>query len=569
MNMFSLRIRGMSLLILRLSMLYLFWVVSPWPAAADSPRWTRVLSGEPIGAPVTLGNRSVTVTDDRSVTCLDRDGSFLWSRQLQGRATPYVSAIGDDFVCSVSLPGRVSLFSADGNALWQTKGSTDPVAAPIAGRDGRIFVVYRDAVRCFAVNGLQLWRVGIPTSFTGLAAETGDGDLILGLEGSNLAIISPFGEYRETAALTAPASDLAPIPSGFAVSHADGRIQAWDVRPGRASTPVWTLADSSSPAALAVSPGTLFSVRRDGTVYAVNPTDGALLWSGSTGLRFPEGFRALRDYGQYYVVSTGLVCAVSDGGTLLWSLKLPENTAMPAIASDGTVYAPSSGWQLNAWTGERRIGGGTESGARASYGVLTGAGKLPGWFAHPDTEEISSFFTLVADSIAYGAGRGSASGDFVGVDEPLWARRLAAIVKGTTFGAALPPGVREGFFETEQARAASLLGQLGSAEYRDFLVEQSKIAHGETLSLGILYGLAAAGGGSGEVGDAVRGIIRSAGSANDAVNRAACDTLYALVKYGNDRDAREYAALLVAFTKAPYGPSTQEYARQVIGNIVQ
>ncbi len=538
-------------------------------AFAESPRWTRVLPGEPVGSPVPLGTRSVTVTDDRSITCVDRDGSFLWSRRLPGRATPYVSVVADAFVCAVSLPGRVSLFSADGNALWQTKGASDPVAPPKAGRDGRIFVFYRDAVRCFAINGLQLWKVSLPATFKGPVGETGDGDILVPLEGSRLAIISPFGALGDIAELPDTALYFAPLPFGFAVSYANGSIEAWDVRAGRIASAVWALSPTTEISALASTTGTVFAVRQNGAVTALNGTDGATLWTRETNLRFAEGFRVLRDYGQYYVLSPGLACAISDNGAVLWALEIPVNAGIPSLGPDGTVYGVASGWQVNAWTGERRIGALEGSLGSRGYGVLSLTGKTPGWFSHPDPGETGAFFSLVADSIAFGAGSATVSGDFAGVDEPQWARRLAGIVRGTTFGLAVPPGVREGFFDTERARAASLLGQLGSSEYRDFLIEQSKYANGETLSLGILYGLAAAGGGSGDVGEAVRRIIRTSGSGNDSVNRAACDTLYALIKYGNDRDARDYAALLVSFTKSPYGPATQEYARQVIGNIVQ
>ena len=178
---------------------------------------------------------------------------------MPGRATPYVSVVAEEFVCAVSLPGLVSLFSADGNALWQTKGASDPVAPPKAGRDGRIFVFYRDAVRCFAINGLQLWKVTLPASFVGPVGETGDGDILVPLEGSRLAIIGPFGALGDIAELPDTAVHFAPLPFGFAVSYANGRIEAWDVRAGRIASAVWALSSTTEISALSATAGTVIT----------------------------------------------------------------------------------------------------------------------------------------------------------------------------------------------------------------------------------------------------------------------------------------------------------------------
>lgn len=548
--------------------------ISPEIIPAETPRWTRVLSGQPVGGPIALGSRTVTVTDDRSITCIDREGSFLWSGRLPGKATPFVSAVGEGYVCAVSSPGKVSLFSADGNTLWQISGSSDPAAPPWAGRDGRMFIPYRDSIRCFSTSGLQLWRISLPAPYTGPIGETGDGDLLVGCEESRLTIISPFGEVKETIILPSAPTALSPLPFGFAAgftaSDGKGFIDAWDVRSGRKAFRVWSKEIGKAVYALSSAPGTLFAAGADGTAAAMNATDGAPLWSVATGVTLSPQSRSFREYGQYYIAAPGAVCAISDSGSLLWSLRISDEGVIPVLGSDGSIYEAASGWQVRAWTGERRVSGTADTAHPSGYGILKGIRQNSVWFSHPDTEEVQVFFNTVSEALAAGTGKGSLGSDLIGVDEPFWARRLSAIVQGTSFSAAVPPGVRVGFFETEKARAASLLGQMGSAEYRDFLIDQAAANPGETMSLGLLYGLAASGGDrNGEVAGAVRKILRRSGFEDDAVNRAACDTLYALIRYAPDREAREYAAQLVSFTKAPYSPATQEYARQVIGNIVQ
>jgi len=546
------------------------------------PRWTKVLSGDPVAGPVALGDRTVTVTDDRSITCLDREGNFLWSGRLPGGATPYLTVFGEGYACALSRPGNVSLYSADGNPLWRASGSGTPVADPYPGRDGRFFVLYEGFVRCFAQNGLQLWKASLPSAFTGPVGETGDGDLLVGCAGPVLARLSPYGELRETLRLDSAVTSIAPLPFGFATGTPSGSVEAWDLRSAggnRGSERVWSLAAGAPVSALRSVPGTLYALSADGSIRAVNPTDGAPSWQAPTGFAVSGAARLSSAYGQLYVLAPALALGLSERGSVLWSLRVPAGQKVTALASDGSVYAAGSGWSVSAWTGERRIGtasgkadgsAASSPGVSANYGILSGTGREAAWLAHPDTGEVREFFGLVAESLAFGTGKAAPGADFVGVDEPRWARRLEAIVKNGSFGSLVPVGVREGFYDTERARAASLLGQLGSTEYRDFLVERAYDAPGETLAVGILYGLAATGGDrGGKVAAAVKRLARGAGVSNDTVNRAVCDALFALIRYAPDREAAEYAAMLVGFTQEPYGAATREYARQVVGNIVQ
>jgi len=347
-------------------------------------------------------------------------------------------------------------------------------------------------------------------------------------------------------------------------------VEAWDLRSGREPEAVWTLSGGAAVVAMAQKTGTLFIFDGVGFDRAVNVTDGAGIWSVSSGIRIGTPSRAAFEYGQFYVLSANTAIAFTGAGKLLWSLTLPDSASGAVLGDDGTVYASAPGWRLNAWSGERRIALSSSGNDETGYGILNAVGRDTAWLSPPDTDEVRSFFSLVSDSLARGAGKGSPRSALIGVDEPRWARMLASVVRGTPTGLSLGPGARQGFFETERARAASLLGQMGSSEYRDFLTEQASGKTGETFALGLLYGLAATGGDrEGKVAEAIRSIARDTGVANDSVNRGVCDALYALIRYAPDREAADYAAMLVAFTKSPYGESTRDYARQVIGNIVQ
>ncbi len=541
--------------------------------SAESPRWTRVLSGSPVAGPLALGNRSVTVCDDRSVTCVDRDGSFLWSRHVSGKPLPYAAVLSGDCLLAVSEPGTYTLFSPDGNQLWRVSSGVPPLADPVPGRDGRVFIPFRDGVLCVAANGLTLWRTILPVPFTGVVGETGDGDLLLACEGGTLFRISPFGSNLERIDLGEPPVSLAALPFGFASGYSSGRVEAWNVRDRsgkRGSDRVWTLDGGTVPRALVSHGGTLAILRADGTAEGVNVTDGAGIWRLSVGSPVPEDARLRREYGQFVAVSSGFSCSLSDSGALTWSMSYPPSPSGAAIGSDGTLYSAGGGWQISAWAGERRLGAGTGKTAEGAYGILTGVSEEAYWQAHPSVEEVASLFAEVGAALEAGTGKGGSLSDLAGPDEPRWARALASIARNRILSALSFPNVREGFYETERARAASLLGQLGSSEYRGFLAEESARSPGETYSLGLLYGLAAGGSdGSGAVSDSVLRIAREAGTGNAAVARAVCDALYALIRYSSGKAAAEYVSLLAAYTREPYDQGVRKYARQVLGNIVQ
>lgn len=543
--------------------------------SAESPKWTRVLSGSPVAGPLALGDRAVTVCDDRSVTCVDREGSFLWSRHVSGKPLPYAAVLPGNSLLAVSESGIYTLFSPDGNQLWRVSAGVVPLADPIPGRDGRVFIPFREGVLCVAANGLTLWKTSLPVPFAGVAGETGDGDLLLVCEGGLLFRISPFGSTLERIDLRETPVSLTPLPFGFASGFSSGRIEAWNVRDRsgkRGSDRVWTLDGGAAPRTLISHGGTLAILRSDGTAEGVNVTDGAGLWKLSLGSALPEDAQLRREYGQFVAVSRSFSCSLSDSGVLTWSLSYPESPSGVSIGSDGTLYAAGSGWQISAWPGERRLGALSASGRAedTSYGILSGASEEVYWQAHPSVEEVASLFAQVGAALEAGTGKGGSLSDLVGPDEPRWARALAAIARNRSFSELSFPNVREGFYETERARAASLLGQLGSSEYRGFLAEESARSPGETYALGLLYGLAAGGSDrTGVVSDSVLRIAREAGSGNATVARAVCDALYALIRYSSGKAATEYVSLLAAYTREPYDQGVRKYARQVLGNIVQ
>ena len=139
------------------------------------------------------------------------------------------------------------------------------------------------------------------------------------------------------------------------------------------------------------------------------------------------------------------------------------------------------------------------------------------------------------------------------------ARRLAEILEDS-----------EQYSDDERARAATLIGKLGSTEYRDLLVAEAAKTSGETLSTGILLGLAASvPDPDGSMLDPIRDIVRKNSYVDESVAFSACDALYALVRYSSGPIALEGTRLLTQFLDERVPKSVNEYARQRLGRLLK
>lgn len=109
---------------------------------------------------------------------------------------------------------------------------------------------------------------------------------------------------------------------------------------------------------LSVGPdGSIYTVSKNGQIIAVNPF-GSVIWRFD-GDGIPAGNPVVAADGSIYVgYSSGTLLSLSHTGKLRWTLILPKGiSASPAIASEGTVYVPGldnilyavSGWGKLLW----------------------------------------------------------------------------------------------------------------------------------------------------------------------------------------------------------------------------
>jgi len=530
---------------------------------ATEPLWKRALGGDVVAGPVESNDRIYVVTSDRSITCLSTDGAFLWNRAISGKPLPLLSATETGMIYTSSETGLITAYNVDGNVLWQIKGREPPLFSPTSGRDGRFFLVYRKSILCLSQIGSVKWSLSIDVDPAQPLSETGDGDLLLACSEPVIIRISPFGELLEYIKTDLPAKILSPIPGGFMAGFPDGSIYAYDVRNGRTAAEkhdterIWEYHSNAGLSAFVIESGTIALLDSFGTITGLNATDGALLWTSASGIPFTPPATIFFDYGQFNVTFTGFAFAYGLSGREMWRFPFPMKDSNPVLTGNGIAYTSGKGSVLYAWKVETRIKMEKKTPKKKNYGILNEKSSGYGMPYDGDFSSIKDFFNEVEFNVSNGS---------VGINEVYYARRLVEIMHNDS-----GEGVSGRQFDsTERSRAASLLGQLGSDEYRNELIELSAVKNDETLLAGILFGLSACGSDyDGNVLPAVENIVRDAGIRNEIVQTAACDTLYSIIRYSSGKTAEEATKMLVNFMESPYGFQVQRYAKKLIGNILK
>lgn len=259
-----------------------FLVFLPHSARAIDAEWTRILTGAITAGPVASGERVFCATDDRSLTCLTETGQFLWSRVLKGRAASRLIVTPSGVLVAFTANGMIEAYNLDGRFLYRLSGGTIPIADPLVGFDGRIFVPYQRSVACISETGTVKWTLPLNEPANGPVGFTGDGELLVSLVSGLILRISPFGEIRERIPVAPGTVSLSPVPSGFILGNRNGSAVYYFVYPGElsqgnASVSLWSRPGSSPLEAAVYASGSMLLVSQNGRIEGVNATDGATL----------------------------------------------------------------------------------------------------------------------------------------------------------------------------------------------------------------------------------------------------------------------------------------------------
>lgn len=533
------------------------------PSPRIDSSWTRVLAGDAAAGPVPFGDRCFIVTDDRSVAALDVDGRFLWSRGISGRPAPFMGVSPEGLILAFSEPGTITAVSQDGYLLWRMKRSKLPSGAPVFAPDGRIYIVYADEILCLSSVGRIKWAADLPEDAAGhrsrILSQDGSGNLLVCGDAKDVIRVSPFGEIVERVAASSLSDSplsiagLLPNPGGYYAYSSDGRIVCFDVRDTRApnaqpTEAIWEIRESASVSAWNAIESALVLLCEDGSLSARNSTDGALLWRGGTGgpVLEPAVVDVSRD--QITVIHSGTASSWSFTGSSAYRKKTVASIREPAMTSSGFAYLSRTDSIIDGVRLENRIGTEKKHRKTQRYAILVSEeNPWIGLFPAQNGAETTLFSRITADLSEYGPS----------TREPRYARELVRILENPAS------------LSSNRQRAAALLGQLGSLEYRAFLLEYAYKNKDPFVMEGILAGLTECGPDfDGSVLDALRYMSGEGHSGNESLQLALCDALYSVIRYTGGSVAYNGTQMLASFAVAPYSDRISNRARFLLARLL-
>lgn len=537
------------------------------------PAWEKALGGNAVCEPVAFRGRVYVLSADRSITCLDEAGEFLWRKALKNRPAPRLAVTESGVVCVFGRSGEMTAYSANGELLWTYRGKTAslPVLNPYEGRDGRLFILYEDEMVCLAANGLQKWRSRVNGRGAQMISEDGLGNAIIIKAGGDITPISPYGIVYPDIKTGREISRVVPLLRGtcalfVAESASSCKIAAVDLNSSKreASDPLnilWERGGMPQPVAAMRYRDAIYCVSADGRLFAINSEDGDIILQSEFYAQGSTAGAAMfhdsdADSGRFILLAQSFCAAFSEDGEILWHAAFSKPLASPVFTENGYAVSAPQNSVVTAYRAEASPGRKGRLEARSShkqtYGIFAGA---PRGYIRPETVTLS-YFEETRKKIEEGR---------LGQDEAEISRQLAGILNNDSG----MPFFSVRFDSYQRSLAAQLLGAMGSEEARAILIGAARAESDPTVIAGILRGLAALGPENGrETLDAVLRISRLRGM-QDEFSAPLCDALFSVARGSYGELAAEAAAAIYAYTGGQYSTATRKYALQIVEKIIE
>lgn len=165
---------------------------------AQNTSWNKVLPGKVLCAPQQTSYGFITVTDARNIIAFTSDGKTLFSKNIKRTPKPLLTVLPHDFtILATDNRTNIQLRNPSGIILWEKHFDSEIVCPPLAGKDGRFFVLTKDKFSCFGINGICKWENEMSIKKDDLQYvslhEFPDGSVAV-IFGKELIRFTPFGE---------------------------------------------------------------------------------------------------------------------------------------------------------------------------------------------------------------------------------------------------------------------------------------------------------------------------------------------------------------------------------------
>lgn len=515
------------------------------------------------------------LSEDRNLYLLAETGAHLAKIGLPARPEPFLSLDGSGRALLVypESGGRASLvaYTRGGAEAYRALLEERPAFPPALGSDGRLFIAVGKRLVCLSAAGGRLWSLELSALPSCPPAVDGEGRPALGLGDGSLLIASPYGEPLARLDCGAPVTALSPLAPLAAAEGAgaclvaglaDGRIlrvgadgKLLEERRGGAGRIAALAAPPSGGGCYALSSsGSLFPFESAGSKEG-SSTGG---WKAETGL---SGASLYLFSDRLLVIAAGRALSYGLGGELLTEASFAHSSGPAAPSPSGLLFSPGEDWILGAYRFSPELG--------------PALAPLPASYARDEAaaREALAYDPAIGDAsrqlALLAAIEAKLSSGSLGAEEPEAAALAAAIAQGR-FDPVYPEAERR--FRANplpRARAAWILGRLGSPDNIDALVAILEGEADTSVKAAAVDALAAIGlDPEGEVGSAFEKVVTAGrGRLEDELALSLVAGIESLLlRSGAAPDLGSIRALL-ALAGRPYGSEVRERATRALGRI--
>jgi HEAT repeat protein len=519
------------------------------------------------------------LSEDRNLYLLSEMGAHLARIGLPERPEPFLALDGSGRALLVYLEsgGEASLvaYTRGGGEAYRALLEEKPSAPPSIGSDGRLFIAAGKRLICLSAAGGRLWSLDFDALPSCPPAIDGQGRPAIGLEDGSLLIASPYGEALARVRCPAQISALSPISTQASPESATPVLAAdktpclvaglVDGRILRIGADGRVLEEAKSGAgriaALAAPPSgpDCYALSSGGSLFPCLPSGSKeKAWRVETGL---SGAKLFLFSDRLLVVAKGRALSYSLGGELFTQASFTNSSGPGAPSPSGLLFSPGEDWILGAYRFSPELGP-VVAPAPASYGRDEAAAR-DALAYDPSIGDAARQLALLAGIEA------KLSAGSLGKDEPEAAALAAAMAQGR-FDPVYPEAERR--FRANplpRARAAWLLGRMGSPDNIDALIAVLKGEADTSVKAAAVDALAAIGlDPDDRVGAAFEDLVSaSRGRLEDELALSLVAGIESLVLHsGAAPDLGSVRALLV-LAGGSYGSAVRDRATRALGRI--
>ena len=321
--------------------------------------WRVNVGGEIVHAPTIGPEREIyVVTHNGLLLALNADGSKRW-QAIIGSSSSFDIAkrvvIGKDGMVALTNDGHLLTFDSEGNPKLNLGKSGGLTAPPTFGEDGTIYVMSNESTLwAISLEGKDLWNTKLCSIYGGgtwPGAVVSFGDIVLAVcKGDTIyELLADSGTIAYTYQTNDKMESTPAVGQDMTVYFvSDG---GWVFAMPKLDKPLWTVSVAGGAnmiqmvdAPVVAGPdGLIYVTPRHGTIYALKPEDGSIVWSAKIGGQ-GVGINpvAVTRNGHVYAKNLiGELFWIDPGGNIKLKLSPADEAhkfAPPAVGPNGELY---------------------------------------------------------------------------------------------------------------------------------------------------------------------------------------------------------------------------------------